>query len=136
MSTSGTSPRRSSDSSPRATPSMSTSFEIRTGRSPRLSSPRSRRAHLASRWRGQHVSPAEGHVPMKEPAMTSAADHSPRSPEPVDHAAAIERFFAAIAAGDYEALHDVLAPDAITRWPQSGELITGALACVHVYQNY
>jgi len=30
----------------------------------------------------------------------------------------------------------VLAPDAITRWPQSSQRITGAMACVRVYENY
>ena len=48
----------------------------------------------------------------------------------------ITRFFEAIEAGDYAVLHEVLTPDAITRWPQSGERITGALSCVHVYENY
>ena len=48
----------------------------------------------------------------------------------------ISRFFAAIQAGDYAVLHDLLTPDAITRWPQSGERITGAMACVRVYENY
>ena len=48
----------------------------------------------------------------------------------------IRRFFAAIEAGDYAVLREVLTPDAITRWPQSGERITGAMSCVHVYENY
>ena len=48
----------------------------------------------------------------------------------------ISRFFAAIQAGDYAVLHEVLTRDAITRWPQSGERITGAMACVRVYENY
>lgn len=48
----------------------------------------------------------------------------------------ISRFFAAIQAGDYPTLLEVLTPDAITRWPQSGERITGAMACVRVYENY
>lgn len=48
----------------------------------------------------------------------------------------ISRFFAAIQAGDYAVLQEVLTPDAITRWPQSGERITGAMACVRVYENY
>ena len=48
----------------------------------------------------------------------------------------IGRFFAAIQEGDYAVLHEVLTPDAITRWPQSGERITGAMACVRVYENY
>ena len=48
----------------------------------------------------------------------------------------ISRFFAAIQAGDYAVLQEVLTPDAITRWPQSGERITGAMSCVQVYENY
>lgn len=50
--------------------------------------------------------------------------------------ATIRGFFEAIQKGDYAALHGLLTPDAVTRWPQSGELITGALACVRVYENY
>ena len=36
------------------------------------------------------------------------------------HRETISRFFAAIQAGDYAVLQEVLTPDAITRWPQSG----------------
>ena len=50
--------------------------------------------------------------------------------------AAISRFFEAIQAGDYPVLLELLTPDAITRWPQSSERITGAMACVRVYENY
>jgi SnoaL-like protein len=57
-------------------------------------------------------------------------------PELDHHRATIERFFAAIHAGDYPVLQEVLTPDAITRWPQSAERITGAMSCVQVYQNY
>jgi SnoaL-like domain len=49
---------------------------------------------------------------------------------------AVERFFVAMKAGDYDALRDLLAPDAVTRWPQSGEQITGATSCLNVYANY
>lgn len=48
----------------------------------------------------------------------------------------IKRFFAAIQNGDYDELLEVLTPDAITRWPQTGELMTGAMACLRVYENY
>ena len=51
-------------------------------------------------------------------------------------AEAIERYFAAIRSGDYGALRKVLTPDAVTRWPQSGERIVGAASCVKVYENY
>jgi hypothetical protein len=50
--------------------------------------------------------------------------------------ATIGRYFAAIQEGDYSTLLEVLAPDAITRWPQSSERITGALSCVRVHENY
>lgn len=50
--------------------------------------------------------------------------------------ASVERFFRAIQAGDYATLLQLLTPDAITRWPQSGERITGAMTCVRVYENY
>lgn len=62
--------------------------------------------------------------------MTERSDTSQQRAE------TIERFFAAIQAGDYAVLLELLQPDAITRWPQSGERITGAMACVNVYQNY
>ena len=48
----------------------------------------------------------------------------------------ISRFFAAVQAGDYPVLLEVLTPEALTRWPQSGERITGAMSCVRVYENY
>ena len=55
---------------------------------------------------------------------------------PDDHRDAIAEFFRAIQDGDYPALLEGLTPDAITRWPQSSERITGAMACVRVYENY
>lgn len=48
----------------------------------------------------------------------------------------ISRFFAAIQAGDHAVLREVLTPDAITRWPQSGERMTNAMSCIRVYENY
>ena len=48
----------------------------------------------------------------------------------------VRRFFAAIQAGDYPVLLEVLTPGAITRWPQSSERMTGAMSCIRVYQNY
>jgi hypothetical protein len=50
--------------------------------------------------------------------------------------ATVSRFFAAIQAGDYAVLQEVLIPDAITRWPQSGERMTNAMSCIRVYENY
>lgn len=49
---------------------------------------------------------------------------------------AIRRFFVAVQAGDYPVLHEVLTPDAITRWPQSSERMIGAMSCIRVYENY
>ena len=51
-------------------------------------------------------------------------------------AATVQRFFSAIQAGDYSTLLEVLTPDAVTRWPQSGEQVTGAMSCILVYENY
>ena len=53
-----------------------------------------------------------------------------------DKAQTIRRFFEAIVAGDSATLLDILTPDAVTRWPQSRERITGAMSCVRVYENY
>ncbi len=55
---------------------------------------------------------------------------------PPSRAAIVERFFEAIQVGDYATLEEVLLPDAITRWPQSGEQVTGAMSCIRIYQNY
>jgi hypothetical protein len=52
------------------------------------------------------------------------------------HAATVERFFEAIQAGDYATLEAVLTPDAVTRWPQSGEQVTGAMSCIRIYKDY
>jgi hypothetical protein len=48
----------------------------------------------------------------------------------------IHRFFGAIQARDGEVLNEILTPDAVTTWPQSGERIIGATSCVRVYENY
>ena len=48
----------------------------------------------------------------------------------------IRRFFSAIQAGDGQVLQEVLRPDALTRWPQSGERMTDAMSCIRVYENY
>ena len=50
--------------------------------------------------------------------------------------AVITRFFSAIQRGDHDELIKLLTADAVTRWPQSGERITGAMSCVRVYENY
>jgi hypothetical protein len=48
----------------------------------------------------------------------------------------VRRFFDAIRTGDAATLEEVLTPEAVTRWPQSGEQITGATGCIQVYANY
>ena len=53
-----------------------------------------------------------------------------------DQAQTIRRFFDAIAAADSAPLLEILTPDAVTRWPQSGERMTGAMSCVRVHENY
>ncbi len=53
-----------------------------------------------------------------------------------DQAQTIRRFFDAIAACDSATLLEILTPDAVTRWPQSGERMTGAMSCVRVHENY
>jgi hypothetical protein len=52
--------------------------------------------------------------------------------QPSSRAAAVERFLEAIRAGEYGTLEEVLMSNAITRWPQSGEQITGAMSCIRV----
>jgi hypothetical protein len=49
---------------------------------------------------------------------------------------AVERFFEAIRRGDREELTRLLTADAVTRWPQSGERITGAMSCIRVHESY
>ena len=49
---------------------------------------------------------------------------------------AARAFLEAITNGDYARMETILTPDAVTRWPQSGELMTGAMACIRVYENY
>lgn len=67
-----------------------------------------------------HVAPQ----PVSEPALSA------------QRVEAITRFFAALRAGDYPVLEQLLTPGAVTRWPQSGERITGATSCVMVHANY
>lgn len=68
--------------------------------------------------------------------MIHEAGQPSSAPEPDSRRDTISRFFAAIQSGEYAVLHEVLTPDAITRWPQSSERITGAMSCVRVYENY
>lgn len=54
----------------------------------------------------------------------------------LDRREVIGRYFEAIKTGDYAALELMLTTDAVTRWPQSNERITGAASCVRVYEGY
>jgi hypothetical protein len=65
-----------------------------------------------------------------------AVQPAPQPAPPGERLDAINRFYAAIQEGDYAALLDLLTADAITRWPQSSERITGAMSCVRVHENY
>lgn len=51
-------------------------------------------------------------------------------------ATTVERFLDGVQEGDYATLKEVLTPESLTRWPQSGEQVTGAVACIRVYENY
>jgi len=74
----------------------------------------------------------EKELPMSQMTVRAATtpDHRRARTE------AIEAYFAAIKAGDHAALDEVLAPDAVTLWPQSNERIVGAASCMRVYENY
>ena len=61
--------------------------------------------------------------------MTARSEPNPRNET-------IERFFSAIQEGDSSVLLEILTPDAVTRWPQSSERMTGAMSCVRVYETY
>jgi len=69
------------------------------------------------------------HEPVTSPVAVQPGEGASR-------ADLVRRYFAAITAGDHAALHELLSPSVVTRWPQSGETITGADACIRVYDNY
>jgi len=54
----------------------------------------------------------------------------------IERRMAIERYFDAIQRGDRVELTALLTADAVTRWPQSGERITGAMSCIRVHESY
>lgn len=69
--------------------------------------------------------------------MPSQAARTPHGANiDTERRASIASFFTAVAEGDTEVLHRLLTADAITRWPQSRERITGAATCVLVHTNY
>lgn len=65
------------------------------------------------------------HLPFMKLSQTAAARR-----------AAVERYFDAVQNGDREELTALLTADAVTRWPQSGERITGAMSCIRVHEMY
>jgi hypothetical protein len=68
---------------------------------------------------------------------SSAADPAVASPHAEDERTrAASAYFAAMVSSDYATLEGIMTPDAVTHWPQSGELITGAMTCIRVYENY
>lgn len=68
--------------------------------------------------------------------MPTQTTRSHGSHDDVQRREAITSFFTALQTGDVAVLHEMLTPDAITRWPQSRERITGAMSCIRVYENY
>lgn len=65
------------------------------------------------------------HLPFMKPPQVAA-----------QRRAAVERYFEAIQRGDRKELTALLTADAVTRWPQSGERITGAMSCIRVHESY
>ena len=65
------------------------------------------------------------HLPFMNPARLA-----------MERRTAVERYFEAIQRGDRDELTALLTADAVTRWPQSGERITGAMSCIRVHESY
>src|SRR5260221_6249530 len=53
-----------------------------------------------------------------------------------DNRATVQRSIDAMFRGDFDALRQDLAEDAVVDWPQSGERMVGRDACLMVYRNY
>ena len=53
-----------------------------------------------------------------------------------DNRATLERFVGAMIRGEWDAVGQVMADDAVVDWPQSGERMVGRQACLMVYRNY
>src|SRR3954454_6639539 len=72
----------------------------------------------------------------------ASSSHSTREPtmnapsDPGGHKETIARFFSAIRDSDRAVLLEILTDEAVTRWPQSSERITGAMSCVRAYETY
>jgi ketosteroid isomerase-like protein len=54
----------------------------------------------------------------------------------MDNRATLDRSIEAMFRGDFETATEALAEDGVVEWPQSGERITGRVACLNVYRNY
>jgi limonene-1,2-epoxide hydrolase len=78
----------------------------------------------------------EREISMLHIAVVQAGPATVRPEATTGRAATVARFLEAIQTGDYAVLQEVLTPDAITHWPQSGERITGAMACIRIYESY
>jgi ketosteroid isomerase-like protein len=89
-----------------------------------------------SRPAGHEAEDGRNQQSPRFPVNTSTPTQPPTRPVDVARRAAIESFFAAVQAGDTTGLHELLTADAVTRWPQSHERITGAGTCVLVHTNY
>jgi len=48
----------------------------------------------------------------------------------------LERMIEAMFRGDWDAVGESIADDAIVDWPQSGEQLVGRQSCLNVYRNY
>jgi|SRR6267142_2345904 len=72
-----------------------------------------------------NATPAE-----EEPTMSSPEDQRP------SRVSTVERYLTAVQQADAATLDAVLTPGAVTSWPQTGERMSGAQACIRVYQNY
>jgi len=53
-----------------------------------------------------------------------------------DNRVTLERFVGAMIRGEWDAVGEVMADDAVVDWPQSGERMVGRQACLMVYRNY
>jgi hypothetical protein len=49
---------------------------------------------------------------------------------------AIDRLFIALAEDDHEQVAELVVPDLVISWPQSGERISGVEGCLNVFRNY
>lgn len=78
-----------------------------------------------------------GHEPQEQvPLMFYVVPHLAQADLNRERRAAVDRYLDALQRGDASALQGVLTADAVTRWPQSGERITGSTSCARVHASY